>query len=329
MKPPLIVIAGPTASGKTALSVQLAKHIQGEIISCDSMQVYRGMTIGTAKVLPEEMDGVPHHMIDVLNPDDGCSIARFQAMVKEAMADIYSRGKVPILAGGTGFYIQAIVNDIDFEAHKGDEAYRRELEEQAKAEEGRQSLHRALEAIDPQSAEAIHPNNTKRVIRALEYHHQTGEKMSDHNTKEREKTSPYNVGFYVLTMDRDVLYDRINRRVDKMMAEGLVAEVRTLLEAGYDEGLTSMEGLGYKEILRYIKGEWSKEMAVETLKRDTRHFAKRQLTWFRREPLTSWVNLSEMKGDTAAALNFILKDIEEKKILYYNESTYKLRSNKF
>lgn len=314
MKKPLIVIAGPTASGKTQTSVQLAKAIGGEIISADSMQVYRGMTIGTAKVLPEEMAGVPHHLIDVLNPDDGCSIAKFQSMVKEAMTDIYSRGKVPILTGGTGFYIQAIVNDIDFEETVGDKTYRHELERKAE-EGGGQALYDQLKLVDPESAKAIHENNYKRVIRALEYHHQTGEKISNHNQREKLKESPYNVAFYVLTMDRSVLYDRINRRVDAMVEGGLIEEVAGLLEEGYTPDLVAMQGLGYKEIIHYIQGTWSKEEAIEILKRDTRRFAKRQLTWFRREPLTQWVDLSKLDHDLDAVLNFMLKDIVERKIL--------------
>jgi len=314
MKKPLIVIAGPTASGKTQTSVQLAKKINGEIISADSMQVYRGMTIGTAKVLSEEMEGVPHHMIDVLDPDDSCSIAKFQAMVKEAMEDIYSRGKVPILAGGTGFYIQSIVNDIEFEENESDKSYRTLLEKRAESGEENQ-LYEELKQIDPEAAIAIHENNIKRIIRALEYCHETGEKISEHNDRERQKTSPYNVGFYVLTMDREILYERINLRVDLMVKEGLIEEVDALLGAGYTEDLVSMQGLGYKEIVKYLKGEWTKEAAIEILKRDTRRFAKRQLTWFRREPLTKWVNLTELDLDIGSAVNFIAKDIEECKIL--------------
>lgn len=314
MKKPLIVLAGPTASGKTQTSVQLAKAIGGEIISADSMQVYRGMTIGTAKVVAEEMEGVPHHMIDVLDPDDACSIAKFQSMVKEAMSDIYGRGNVPILAGGTGFYIQAIVNDVEFEETQGDKSYRRTLEKRAEAGE-LQALHQALMAIDPEAAKTIHAHNSKRVIRALEYFHETGEKISQHNEREKLKTSPYKVGFYVLTMDREVLYDRINTRVDQMIQEGLVEEVDGLLKKGYTPDLVSMQGLGYKEIVKYIEGEWTKDQAVETLKRDTRRFAKRQLTWFRREALTKWVNLTELDYNMTSALNFILKDIVESKIL--------------
>lgn len=313
-KKPLIVIAGPTASGKTSVSVALAKAIGGEIISADSMQVYKGMDIGTAKVTQSEMDGVPHHLIDVLSPDEGCSIAKFQSMVKDALEDIYSRGKIPILAGGTGFYIQAIVNDIAFEETPPDLSYRHSLETIA-AEEGGDTLYEELKAVDPASAIAIHSNNTKRIIRALEYHHFTGERISDHNEVEKEKTSPYNLAFYVLTMERGRLYERINHRVDLMLEEGLVDEVQGLLNQGYTLDLVSMQGLGYKEIVGAINKESSLEAAVELLKRDTRRFAKRQLTWFRREKQVQWLDLDEFGSDIGAVVNFISKDIEEKKIL--------------
>ena len=314
MKKPLIVVAGPTASGKTAVSVALAKALGGEVISADSMQVYRGMTIGTAKVLPEEMDGVPHHMIDVLDPDDGCSIAKFQSMVKAAIELIYSRGRVPILAGGTGFYIQSVVNDIDFTEDEGDRSYRDILEKRGMAGEG-YLLHEELKAIDPQAAAAIHPNNVKRVIRALEYHHINGEKISEHNEREQKKTSPYDVAFYVLNMDREILYKRIDDRVDKMMEEGLVEEVKNLLDKGYAPSLVAMQGLGYKEIVNYSRGDWSLEEAVEILKRDTGRFAKRQLTWFRSEGNAKWVDVGALSYNVASIVEFILKEIEECRIL--------------
>ena len=313
-KQPLIVVAGPTASGKSKTSVALAKAINGEIISADSMQVYKGMDIGTAKVTEEEMDGIPHHLIDVLAPDDSCSIARFQSMVKEAMADIYSRGKIPILAGGTGFYIQSIVYDINFEENPSDGTYRKSLE--ALVENGgAHELYERLKKVDPPSAEAIHSNNVKRVIRALEYYHETGEPISQHNQRERQRQSPYDVAFYVLTMDRELLYKRINERVDIMVEEGLVEEVKTLLGMGYGQELVSMQGLGYKEIVRYIKGDWSLEEAVEVLKRDTRRFAKRQLTWFRREKDVTWVDLGEFGHSVERVVKFMTKDIEENRIL--------------
>ena len=313
-KKPLIIIAGPTASGKTKTSVLLAKTINGEIISADSMQVYRGMNIGTAKATIEEMQGVPHHMIDVLDPDEPCSIAKFQKMVKVALEEIYSRGKVPILTGGTGFYIQSIVNDIVFEENEEDKSYRVALEKIVE-EGGGDDLFSKLKAIDPDAADAIHPNNMKRVIRALEYFHLTGERISVHNKREKLKTSPYDVGFYVLTMDRDYLYQRIDERVDRMLEDGLLTEVKSLLEQGYSKDLVSMQGLGYKEIVRYFNEEWSLASTVEILKRDTRRFAKRQLTWFRREKSATWVNLTQFSYNIEEIVNFITKDIEESKIL--------------
>ncbi len=313
-KKPLIIVAGPTASGKTSVSIALAKALGGEVISADSMQVYKGMTVGTAKVTKEEMDGVVHHMIDVLEPDEACSIAKFQGMVKEALASIYSRGKVPILAGGTGFYIQSIVNDVDFEENEEDKSYRQALEARALAGEG-QGLYELLQSVDPNAAVAIHPNNIKRVIRALEYHHLTGECISLHNERESNKTSPYATAFYVLQMDRDILYERINRRVDQMMADGLLEEVKALLKQGYDRTLVSMQGLGYKEFMPYIDGCTSLDAAVELLKRDTRRFAKRQLTWFRRESQAKWVDVGQYDYNVVRIVDFILKDIESSKIL--------------
>ena len=311
---PLIVIAGPTATGKSKLAVRLAKEIQGEIISADSMQVYKGMDIGTAKVTSEEMEGIRHHLIDVLNPDQGCSIAWFQKMVKEAMADIYARGKVPILAGGTGFYIQSIIYDVTFTDQEADYSYRNSLEKMA--ENGDKALlFSMLEAVDPDSAKSIHMNNIKRVIRALEYHHLTHEPISLHNEREKEKQTPYNLGFYVLNMDREKLYTRINHRVDQMMDEGLVQEVKTLLEQGYDKSLVSMQGLGYKEIIGYLEGAYDLDYAIDLLKKGTRHFAKRQLTWFKREKNVNWVNLDDHNHDLKEVIKYIVKDIEVLKFL--------------
>ena len=282
MKQPLIILTGPTASGKTALSVELAKRIGGEIISADSMQVYRYMDVGSAKVTVEEMDGVPHHLIDVLDPQDSFNVVTFQEMAKEAMKKIYANGHIPIVAGGTGFYIQALLYDIDFTDNDGDMEYRHHLEELAK-EQGAEVLHSMLKEVDPPSAEAIHANNVKRVIRALEFYKKTGQRISDHNEEERQKESPYNFAYYVLNMDRATLYDRIDLRVDKMIEAGLEEEVKQLKAMGCTRDMVSMQGLGYKEILDYLNGELSLEEAVYILKRDTRHFAKRQLTWFKRE----------------------------------------------
>lgn len=282
-KKPLIILTGPTAVGKTASSIALAKAIGGEIISADSMQVYKYMDIGSAKIMPEEMDGVPHHLIDVLEPTEEFNVVRFQQMAKAAMEEIYARNHIPIVVGGTGFYIQALLYDIDFTENDGDTSYREELEKLAQ-EKGAEYLHEKLREIDPVSAENIHANNVKRVIRALEFNHQTGQLMSEHNETERQKESPYNFAYFVLNDDRERLYERINLRVDLMVEAGLVDEVQKLKEMGCTKDLVSMQGLGYKEILAYLDGECTLEEAIYILKRDTRHFAKRQITWFKREP---------------------------------------------
>lgn len=308
MKRPLVIITGPTAVGKTALSVQLAKAIGGEIISADSMQVYRYMDIGSAKVTPEEMEGVPHHLIDVLDPREEFNVVTFQRLAKQAMEDIYARGHIPVIAGGTGFYIQALLYDIDFTETTEDTSYRTALEEKAK-KEGPEVLHAQLQKVDPESAAAIHANNVKRVIRALEFYEQTGEKISAHNEKERKKESPYQFFYYVLNTDREVLYERIDRRVDLMLEQGLIEEVKKLKEMGCTRDLISMQGLGYKEILAYLEGECSLEEAIYILKRDTRHFAKRQLTWFKRERDVRWLNLPEFDNNREKVLAHIVEEI--------------------
>lgn len=282
MKKPMIVLTGPTAAGKTETSIQLAKAVGGEIISADSMQVYRHMDIGTAKIRPEQMQGIPHYLVDEFEPDEEFNVMIFQKRVKECLEDIYARCKIPILVGGTGFYIQAVLYDIAFTENQGDDHFRREMQQLAR-EQGESVLHDRLRQVDPESAESIHPNNVKRVIRALEYYHFTGEKFSVHNAVERQRQSPYEFLYVVLNMDRKKLYERIDQRVDQMMEEGLVKEVETLLDHGYSRDLVSMQGLGYKEIVAALFGECSLSEAVYQIKRDTRHFAKRQLTWFRRE----------------------------------------------
>ena len=312
-KRPLIVLTGPTAVGKTALSIRLAKALDGEIISADSMQVYRGMDIGSAKVTKKEMDGVRHHLIDVLEPEEDFNVAAFQRMAKEALEEIYSRGKLPIVAGGTGFYIQALLHDIDFRDDTGEGPIRKELEKLA-VEKGAEYLHSLLQQADPQSADQIHPNNIKRVVRALEYFRQTGEPFSLHNQRERERCSPYHFLYYVICSDRKNLYERIDRRVDAMMADGLVGEVQALKKRGVKRGMTSMQGLGYKEILDYLDGTCSLEEAVYVLKRDTRHFAKRQITWFRREREVRWLKLEDFGGDLDRVLQKILEDCREEGI---------------
>lgn len=310
-KKPLIILTGPTAVGKTKASIGLAKAIGGEIISADSMQVYRHMDIGSAKITKEEMADVPHYLIDVLEPEEEFHVVRFQQMAKAAMADIYSRGKIPIIVGGTGFYIQALLYDIDFTENEGDSVYRDKLEALAK-EKGAAYLHGQLAMVDPKSAEEIHANNIKRVIRALEFYHQTGQKISEHNERERQKESPYQFCYFVLNDRRECLYERIDQRVDQMIRNGLVQEVQTLKERGCTKQMVSMQGLGYKEIFSYLEGDCSLEEAVYIIKRDTRHFAKRQLTWFKRERDVIWVQKDELNYDDKKLLQSLLESIKER-----------------
>lgn len=313
-KKPLIILTGPTAVGKTKSSIGLAKAVNGEIISADSMQIYKHMDIGSAKIRPQEMEGIPHYLVDVLEPDEEFNVVRFQKMAKKAMEHIYAKGKIPIVVGGTGFYIQALLYDIDFTDNEEDNTYRKELEKLAE-EKGCEYLHKELRKIDPKSADEIHANNIKRVIRALEFFHQTGQKISEHNEKERAKESPYIFRYFVLTDDREVLYDRINRRVDVMLEEGLVQEVMSLKEKGYTREMVSMQGLGYKEILSYLDGECTLEEAIYILKRDTRHFAKRQLTWFRRERDVTWVDKRQFDRDENRILDYMIDKWKERLLL--------------
>lgn len=311
---PLIILTGPTAVGKTALSIELAKAAGGEIISADSMQVYRGMDIGSAKIRPREMQGIPHHLIDVLDPSEEFNVVVFQKLCRQAMEGIYERGHIPILTGGTGFYIQAVLRDIDFTENEENKDYRSHLERLA-AREGSQALHDMLRAVDPASAEAIHAHNIKRMIRALEFHHLTGEKISEHNEREAERQSPYRFCYFVLNDDREKLYRRIEERVDRMMEEGLVEEVRRLMEQGCRRDMVSMQGLGYKEILDYLAGETSLEEAVYRIKQGTRHFAKRQLTWFRREKDVIWLNKPDYGYDEQKILAAVMQHMYEAGIL--------------
>ena len=316
-KKPLLILTGPTAVGKTALSIQLAKAVGGEIVSADSMQVYRHMDIGSAKVTEEEMEGIPHYLIDVLDPQDDFNVATFQALARQAMDEIYSHKNIPIITGGTGFYIQALLYDIDFKENNEKNPIRKELEQLAKelGDKAPGVLHEKLSRIDPEAARQIHANNIKRVIRAIEYFEQTGEKISEHNEEMHQKESPYNFLYYVLTRDRKTLYERIDKRVDIMIANGLVKEIEELKAMGCHRGQTSMQGLGYKEILDYLDGSCTLDEAVYILKRDTRHFAKRQLTWFRRERDVRWLDLDRYQGNTDLILKDILKDCEEKRIV--------------
>lgn len=313
MKRPLIILAGPTAVGKTSLSIRLAKTIDAEIISADCMQVYRHMDIGSAKICPEEMEGIPHHLIDALEPEEDFNVVRFQQIAKSAAEEIWERGKIPLVVGGTGFYIQALLYDIDFTENGGDTAYREELEETAR-KKGGEYLHQLLKDADPKAALDIHPNNIKRIIRALEFHRQTGGKISEHNERERAKKSPYNYAYFVLTDERSRLYERIDRRVDQMMEEGLPGEVRFLKDRGVRRDSTAMQGLGYKELFAYLEGEYSFDEAVRIIKRDTRHFAKRQLTWFKREKDVIWADKSVL-GSEDAVMEFMMEELAERGIV--------------
>ena len=315
MKKPLIIITGPTAVGKTDLSISLAKKIGGEIISADSMQVYRGLDIGSAKITTEEMDGVFHHLIDILDFDEEFNVFLFKELAEKSIEDIYSRGNIPIICGGTGFYIQALLYDVSF-SKEDNSKIRAELEKRVD-NEGAKVLYKELHEIDPKSAEIIHPNNVKRIIRALEYFKLNGKLFSEHNETEKQKESPYNFMYFVIDDDRELLYQRINKRVDVMLSKGLVDEVKKLYEKGLRIGMTSAEGIGYKQLLPYLEGEISLDEATEKIKQDSRHYAKRQLTWFRREKETTWVDRAEFDSDQEKMLEFMINKIKEKGI--YNE----------
>lgn len=314
MKRPLIILTGPTAVGKTKASIALAKAVNGEIISADSMQVYKYMDIGSAKIRPHEMEGVTHYLVDVLNPEEEFHVVRFQKMAKQAMEEIYRKGKIPIVVGGTGFYIQAILYDIDFTENGGDDSYRKELEQLA-VEKGNDYLYEMLKEVDKESAKEIHAHNTKRVIRALEFYHQTGCKISEHNQKERQKESPYAFAYFVLNDERAHLYEKINLRVDEMLKEGLIQEVENLKKRGCHKEMVSMQGLGYKEILEYLEGNMSLERACEVIKRDTRHFAKRQITWFKRERDVIWLNKQEFHYNESLILEEMLSQLRKRNII--------------
>ena len=312
MKKPLIVIGGPTACGKTGFSIKLAKKIGGEIISADSMQVYRYMDIGTAKVTPEEADGVPHYLIDEFDPDEEYNVMLFQQKAKAYMEEIWAKGKTPILVGGTGFYINALLYDNDFTETENDTSYREECYRLAQ-EQGPEVLFERLKEVDPEYAEIMHANNVKRVTRALEYHYLTGQKFSEHNAEQKEKETPYDAAVIILNMDREKLYERIELRIDLMMQEGLLEEVKSLLDKGYTPDLVSMQGIGYKEFIPYFNGECTLEEAVIQLKTNTRRFAKRQLTWFRRQIEGLWVDMDQSDGDKV--MENVLDYLKQKEIL--------------
>lgn len=310
---PLVILTGPTAVGKSELSLSLAKAIDGEIISADSMQVYRGMDVGSAKLMPSEQQGVPHHLLDILDPEEEFNVVLFQRLAAQAVRDICQRGHIPIVTGGTGFYIQALLYDIDFMENDEDTSFRSGLEDLA-AKEGADVLYQRLLAVDPKACETIHKNNVKRVIRALEFYEKTGQRISEHNESQRQNLSPYRFAYFVLNDERSALYSRIDRRVDQMLENGLEAEVRRLAAQGCTKDLVSMQGLGYKEMLAYLNGELSLEEAVYIIKRDTRHFAKRQLTWFRRERDVIWLEKEQYQHDDNRILAYMLDVLNTKGI---------------
>ena len=292
----LIVLTGPTAVGKTSLSIALAKAVDGEIISADSMQVYKYMNIGTAKITEEEKCGIPHFLIDELEPDEEFNVTIFKNKVMGYIKDIKSRGKVPIIVGGTGFYIQSVIYDINFNEYGDDSNVRKKYEAMAETI-GKSELHKKLALVDREYADSVSENNVKKVVRALTFFEMTGEKLSEHNKRERERSSPFDFAYFVLTMDRKKLYERIDKRVDLMFDMGLVDEVKALMAKGYDKSLVSMQGIGYKEVIDYLNGKMSLEECIDIIKRDTRHFAKRQLTWFKREKVVTYIDKDEFDAE--------------------------------
>ena len=310
-KQTLIALTGPTSVGKTALSLALAKALDGEIISADSMQVYRHMDIGTAKITAAEMQGVPHHLIDILEPEENFDAMRFQKLAKQAIEEIQARGKVPILVGGTGFYLQTVLYEVPFSEESRDEAVHAALTER-RAREGIASLYAELSAVDPDAAAQIHPNNEKRVLRALEYFLSSGERISRHNAEARERQSPYALSYFVLNMERQSLYRRIDARVEAMFRAGLVEEVRSLAARGVPRTATSMQGIGYHELFDYLDGKADLLRCKERVKLDTRHFAKRQLTWFRRERDAEWFLREDYASEQAIAAE-MLRRVEKRR----------------
>ena len=304
MLPKICILAGPTAVGKTEISLALARSLCGEIISADSAQVYKYMDIGTAKLKEEEMQGIKHYMIDEVTPDMDFSVAQFREKAELYIRDINDRGKLPIITGGTGLYINSLLNNLDFTDSISDEEYRREMQETAQVK-GTEYVHAMLEAVDPASYRRLHPNDLRRVIRALEVYKHTGKPISYFQEESRKQPPRYDFAYITLTMDRRKLYERIDQRVDKMMASGLVEEVEGLIKRGYGRELNSIQALGYKEIADYLHGSVSKDEAVRILKRDTRHYAKRQLTWFRGDKRVNWVDVDSFYRKEAIVENII------------------------
>lgn len=306
-KPFILIIAGPTASGKTALGIELAKLLNGEIISADSMQIYRYMDIGTAKPTREEMQGIKHHLIDIINPDEEFSVALFKKYADEKIRELTNKNRLPIVVGGTGLYINSLTYHLNFSDSAEDKEYREYLSNLA-ASHGNEYIYDMLKKIDPDAANKIHPNNLKRVIRALEVFKNTGNKISDYQKETQMVESDYNFYYIALDMPRDVLYDRINKRVDIMVSKGLIEEVIKLKEMGYHRNLQSMQAIGYKEIFDYLEGDLSLQDSIDLIKRNSRRYAKRQLTWFRKDSRINWFNI--LNQDTNIITSNIINKLE-------------------
>ena len=305
MKPKVIVIVGPTASGKTALSIELAKKINGEIVSCDSMQIYKKMDIGSAKPTTEEMQGIKHYMIDIVEPNERFSVAEYKRGAENAIEEILQKGKVPIVIGGTGLYADSLIYGIEYPEIEFDEEYRKKLEEQANTQQGLKELYEKAKKIDEDAIQKISPNDKKRIIRILEIYHSTGKTKTELEVESRKNEVKYDYKVFAIDMDRSILYDRINRRVDIMLENGLIEEVKKLLEE-YDKFPTAMQGLGYKEVVEYFDGILTKEEMIEKIKQETRRYAKRQLTWFRKNKDTIWLDgLDNLQNN----INIILEEI--------------------
>lgn len=289
MKPKVVVIVGPTASGKTALSIELAKKVNGEIVSCDSMQIYEDMTIGSAKPTKQEMQGIKHYMIDIVKPNQRFSVAEYAKQAENAIKEILEKNKKPIVIGGTGLYANSLIYGIEYKQIEFDSKYREFLEEKARTPEGLQELYEKASKIDEKAIQKISPNDKKRILRILEIYHQTGKTKTQMEEESRKNEVKYDYKIFAINMDREILYDRINKRVDIMIENGLIEEVRNLLKK-YDEFPTAMQGLGYKEVVDYLNGIYTKEEMIEKIKQETRRYAKRQLTWFRRIENVTWIN---------------------------------------
>ena len=305
MKPTVIVIGGPTASGKSNLAVELAKKINGEIISADSMQIYKDMNIGTAKITEKEMQGIPHYMLDIVSPEKRYSVSEYKKEAEKAIEEILKKGKVPIIVGGTGLYIESLIYGIEFQEEEFDEKYRQELNNIAETE-GLEKLYQEAKKIDPKAMEKISKNDRKRIIRVLEIYHKTGKTKTEQEIESRKKEVKYNYKIFAINFDREKLYSRIEQRIDQMIEYGLIQEVENIKKK-YNKFPTAMQGLGYKEVVEYLEHKITKEEMLEKLKKETRHYAKRQITWFRKYKEITWL---EGENDINVNLEIIIKQMK-------------------